>query len=55
MGHFEDKINKLDKKVPDVSGWIKKTDFNSKISEVEGKIHIISGLATTSVLTAVEK
>ena len=52
---FEDKINKLDKKVPDVSGWIKKTDFNSKISEVEGKIHIINGLATTSALTAVEK
>ena len=33
---------------------IKKTDFNSKISEVEGKIPIISGLATTSALTAVE-
>ena len=33
---------------------IKKTDFNFKISEVEGKIPIISGLATTSALTPVE-
>ena len=33
---------------------VKKTDFNSKVSEVEGKIPIISGLATTSALTAVE-
>ena len=34
--------------------WLKKTDFNSKISEVEGKIPSISGLATNSELTAVE-
>ena len=33
---------------------VKKTDFNSKISEVKGKIPSISGLATSSVLTAVE-
>ena len=33
---------------------VKKTDFNSKISEVEGKIPSISGLATTSALTDVE-
>ena len=32
----------------------KKTDFNSKITEVEGKIPSISGLATNSALTAVE-
>ena len=34
--------------------WLKKTDLNSKISEVEGKILIISGLTTTSALTVVE-
>ena len=51
---LEDKINKLDKKIPDVSGLVKKTDFNSEISEVEGKIPSISGLATNSKLTAVE-
>ena len=33
---------------------VKKTDFNSKIIEVEGKIPSISGLATSSALTAVE-
>ena len=33
---------------------LKKTDFDSKITEVEGKISSISGLATSSALTAVE-
>ena len=44
----------MDKKIPDVSGLVKKTDFNSKTSEVEGKIPSISGLATNSELAAVE-
>ena len=34
--------------------WLKKTDFNSKISEVENKIPSITGLATNSALTVVE-
>ena len=34
--------------------WLKKTDFDSKIKEVESKIPSISGLATNSALTAVE-
>ena len=34
--------------------WLKKTDFNPKITEVEGKIPSITGLATNSALTAVE-
>ena len=33
---------------------VKKTDFNAKISEVEGKIPSITGLATNSKSTAVE-
>ena len=33
---------------------VNKTDFNAKISEVEGKIPSINGLATSSALTAVE-
>ena len=33
---------------------VKETDFSSKISEVEGKRPIISGLATTSALAAIE-
>ena len=34
----------LIKKFPDTSGLVKKTDFNSKITEVQGKIHDISSL-----------
>ena len=48
--NFEDKINKVDKKIPDVSDLVKK----SALTAVENKIPDISGLATTSALTAVE-
>ena len=41
------------KKIPDTSGLVKKIDFSSKITEIEGKIPKISGLATNSALTAV--
>ena len=33
---------------------VKKSDYNAKISEIEGKIPSISNLATTSALTTVE-
>ena len=33
---------------------LKKTDYNAKITEIEGKIPSINGLAITAVLTAVE-
>ena len=51
---FEDKINKVDKKIPDVCVLVKKTDFNAKVTETEGKVPSISDLATNSALTAVE-
>ena len=51
---FEDKIDKIDKKIPDVTNLVKKPDFNTKISEMEGKITDISDLATKSALTVVE-
>ena len=47
---FEDKINKIDKKIPVVSNLVKK----SALTAVENSIPDISGLATTSALTAVE-
>ena len=34
--------------------WLKKIDFNAKVTEIEDKIPSISGLATNSALTAVE-
>ena len=51
---LDDKIDKVDKKIPDVTSFVEKTDFDSKIAEVEGKIPNTSGLATNSSLTAVE-
>ena len=33
---------------------LKKTDYNTKITEIESKIPSISGLATNAALTAVE-
>ena len=47
---FEDKIDKIKKKIPDISDLVKK----SALKAVENKILDISGLATTSALTAVE-
>ena len=35
---FEDKISKTGKKIPDVNDLIKKTDYDTKISEAEKKI-----------------
>ena len=34
--------------------WLKRTDLNAKITEVEGKVPSITGLASNSALTAVE-
>ena len=51
---YEDKINKIDKKIPDISSLVRKTDVNTKVTEIEGKIPSITGLATNSELTAVE-
>ena len=37
---FEDKISKIDKKViPDASSLVKKTDYNTKISEIENNVN----------------
>ena len=44
----------MDKKIPDVGDLVKKTDFNLKVTKIEGKIPSISGLATNSALTAIE-
>ena len=37
-----------------LNNLVKKTDYNAKISEIEGKIPNTTGLSTTSALTAVE-
>ena len=43
------------KKIPNSSGLVKKTDYNAKITEIEGKIPSNSSLATTTALHAVVK
>ena len=40
--------------IPNISGLIKKIDYNSKISEIKGKIPSIIGLAATAALIAIE-
>ena len=42
------KSAKYTKKIPDVSGLVKKTGFNAKVTEIKGKIPDISGLLQTS-------
>ena len=51
---LEKKISNADKKIPDTSGLVKKTDCNAKTIEIENKVPSISGLAANSALTTVE-
>ena len=51
---FEDKIDKIDKKVPDITNLVKKTNFYTKVTEIEGKIPDVSSLVTKSALPVVE-
>ena len=44
----------VENKIPDANSFVKKTDLNSKITEIENKILSITGLATNSALTAVK-
>ena len=39
---LDTKIKVVDNKIPDLSGLVKKTDYGSEISEIEGKFIIIS-------------
>ena len=47
-------INGADKKVPHTSVLVKKTDYNATITDIEGRVHSITGLATTVALNTVE-
>ena len=44
----------LEKKIPDTSNLLKKSQHDTKIDEIENKIPSISNLATKTALTAVE-
>ena len=45
--------SEIENKIPDTSDIVKKTDYNAKITEIEGKIPSVSGFATNSALAAV--
>ena len=57
---YDTKVGNLELKIPDVSGLLQVSTFNSKISELENKIKTaiskpdISNLATTTGLKNVE-
>ena len=51
---LEKKISDANKKIPNISKLVKKTDYNSQITDIESKIPIITGLAPTASLTSVE-
>ena len=51
---FQNKISKIDKRIPYFSSLVRNTDFNAKVNEIESKLPSISGLDTNSALAAVE-
>ena len=46
--------SELENKIPDTSGLVEKTDYKTKIAEIEGKISNVSNLATKAALPTVE-
>ena len=44
----------LENKIPDTSDLVKKTDYDAKIADIEGKISDVTNLATKTALTTVE-
>ena len=46
--------SELENKIPDTSGPVKKTDYDTQIAELEGKVPDVSNLSTKTALTTVE-
>ena len=59
-GDYDTNVGNLELKIPDVSGKLNTSDFNSKVSELENKVRSaeskpdITNLATKSSVTAVK-
>ena len=41
VSDFEEKISQIDKRIPDARDVVKKNDFNTKVTEIQGKILIL--------------
>ena len=52
LAHLLEKLRMMQNN--DTSGLVKKTNYNTKIIEVEGKIPHVNSLATKTALTTVE-
>ena len=50
---YDTKVDNLELKIPNVSGKLNTSDFNSKVSKPESKLYI-NNLATKSSVIAVE-
>ena len=51
---LRNKISDADRDVPDTSEFVKKRDYNAKITEIESKIPSICGLAYNAALAKVK-
>ena len=49
---YKQKIEDVDRKIPNTSGLVKETDYNAKFREIENKIASVTGLVTTAALNA---
>ena len=54
MLKYDTDKSELENKIPDTSGFVKKTDYNTKITEIKGKIPDVCNLATKIKLTTAE-
>lgn len=51
---IEKKIDDFDKKIHDISRFVKISDYNTKFHEIEDKMPSITGLSSTAAITTVE-
>ena len=54
LGQYDTDKPELENKIPDTSGLVEKTDYNTKITEIVGKILDISNLAIKTASTTVD-
>ena len=52
--NYQTDKTKIENKIPETSGLVKKPDYNTNIAEIDGKIPDISKLATKTALTTAE-
>ena len=46
----ENRLTTLENKIPDVSGLVKKTDYNTKVAEIDTKASTLDGKITKNII-----